>query len=399
MKKILFIVIDGLGDKPIKELSNKTPLEAARTPNLDFLTKNGICGLIKPVFTGAIPTSEEGHLSLFGYDPRACQIRRGFFTATGAGLKVKRGDVALRGNFGTVDEKLNIIDRRARRISETKPLIESLKDIVIEGVRFLIKSAGEHRLGIVLRGKGLSSKISDGDPHYSSLRKKVKKIVPLDKSYEARRTARVLNKFLKKAHQVLKNHPFNKKREKLGLYPANYILVRGASTFQKLPSFKKKYGLRACCVAGKLLYKQIGKFLGMKVIKVKGADGSPNTNLRGKFLTAKKALKKYDFCFLHIKATDSLAEDGNFQGKKEFIEKIDKNLRPILNLRDTLIIVTSDHSTCCDLRRHCKEPFPVLIFGAGNDRVKKFSEKNCKKGKLGKVKSIELLNKVFEMLK
>lgn len=399
MKKIILIIIDGLGDKPISALGNKTPLEAAKTPNLGFLAKEGICGLIKLKFPGATPTSEGAHFSLFGYEPEFYKIRRGIITATGAGLKAKKGDVALRGNFATVDEKLSMIDRRAGRIKNPQPLIKALEGIEIDNIRFLLKSAMEHRLGIIMRGKNLSPNISDGDPFYGKLGTRARRIKPLDKTSKAAFTAKVLNKFLRKAGEILKNHPLNKKREKLGLPIVNYILVRGASTVKKLPSFKKKYGLKSCCIAGKFLYQQIGRILGMRVIKVRGGNGLTSTNLKGKIEAVKRALRKYDFIFLHIKATDSLAEDGNFKGKKEFIEKIDKNLKPLLNLKNTLLIVTADHSTCCNLKRHCSEPVPILIFGNKQDSVKEFSEKACQKGKLGKIKQINLMSKILAIAK
>ncbi len=405
--KILFIVIDGLGDKPIPELGNKTPLEAAKTPNLDWLAKQGICGLIEPGYTTAIPTSEESHFSLFGYSPKKYRIRRGIFTAQGAGIKMRKGDVALRGNFAIVDKNLNIIDRRAGRISRTQPLIKALDGMIIDNVypvksarggaakpqfnrvKFLIKSAGQHRLGIVLRGKNLSPEISDNDPHYATLGRKAKKILPAFQ--RAQFTAKVLNKFLTKARQILE-----KKASR-----ANYILVRGASSLQKVPNFKQKYKLKAACIAGKLLYKQIGNFLGMDLIKVRGATGLSNTNLKAKFLAAKKSLEKYDFVFLHIKATDKLAEDGNFLGKKKFIERIDQNLKHLLyapkHRVKTLLVVTADHSTCCRLKRHCSEPVPVLIFGNGQDKVNQFSERACKKGKLGKMKALDLMPKILKI--
>jgi len=399
MKKIVLIIIDGLGDRPIAALGNKTPLEAAETPNLDFLAENGICGLVELKFQGATPTSEGAHFSLFGYDPEVYKIRRGIITATGAGLKAKKGDVALRGNFATVDKELNMTDRRAGRIKNPEPLIKALEGIKIDGVRFLLKSAMEHRLGIIMRGKNLSPDISDGDPHYGKLGKKARKVKPLNKTANAVFTAKVLNKFLKRASRVLKAHSLNKKREEMELPVANYILVRGASTVKKLPSFKKRYNLKACCIAGKFLYQQIGRILGMDLIKIKGANGLVNTNLEGKVQAVKKALRKYNFVFLHIKATDSLAEDGNFKGKKEFVEKIDKSLKPILNLKDTLIVATADHSTCCSLKRHCSEPVPILIFGDGKDSVKEFSEKVCQKGKLGRIKQIKLMSKILTIAK
>ena len=137
----------------------------------------------------------------------------------------------------------------------------------------------------------------------------------------------------------------------------------------------------------------------MDLIKVKGANGLISTNLKGKIQAVKKALRKYDFVFLHIKATDSLAEDGNFKGKKAFIEKIDKNLKPLLKLKNTLIVVTADHSTCCLIKRHCSEPVPVLISGSKQGPVKEFSERACKKGKLGTIKQIDLMKKVLTLAK
>ena len=392
MKKIILIVIDGLGDTPIPQFGNKTPLEKAETPKLDFLAKNGILGQVWPYFEkGKLPTSEDTHLALFGYDPKIANPGRGVLEVLGAGQEILPGDVCLRGNFALVDEKMKILDRRAGRIENTEPLIEAISNIKIEGVKFLIKKAFSHRIGIVMRGQNLSPEISDGDP------KKVgvmpKKIKPFKKS--AKFTAKVLNEFLEKAHLILKNHPFNKKRK----LPANYILVRGAGKLKKFLDFSKKYKLRAGCIAGGTLYKGIGKYLGMDLIEVEGANGLPNTNLKGKFLTAKKALKNYDFLFLHIKAADNLAEDGNFFGKKEFIEKLDKNLGPMIKLKNVLFIVTGDHSTSSLQKNHCKNPNPILIFGSkknGSDASLKFSERECQKGKLGKIKQIDLMKKILE---
>jgi len=399
MKKIFFVVIDGLGDEPIPEFSGKTPLEQAKTPNLDYLAKNGICGQLEVEFSGATPTSEEGHFSLFGYNPKIYKIRRGIITATGCGIKAKKGDIGLRGNFATVDKKLNIIDRRAGRIKNPEPFIKALKGIEINGIKFLIKSATEHRLGIIMRGKGLSYNISDNDPFYGKLGKKARKIRALKKTEKSVFTAKVLNKFLKKTARILESHPENKKRIKKGLPIVNYILTRGASALPKVPSFLEKYSFSACCIAGKFLYQQISKILGMDLIKIKGASGKPSTNLKGKFKAAKNALFKYDFVFLHIKATDSLAEDGNFLGKKKFIEKIDRNVKEIKNLKNILLVITSDHSTCSLLKRHCYRPCPVLIYGAGKDKVKEFSEKACRKGKLGKIKQVKLMNRVLKLYK
>ncbi|MDI6591646.1 MAG: 2,3-bisphosphoglycerate-independent phosphoglycerate mutase [Patescibacteria group bacterium] len=398
MKKIILIVIDGLGDKPIPQLKNRTPLEAANTPNLDWLANKGICGLVEPYLMNEKPESDTCHLALFGYDPKIYYLGRGPYEAAGLqpALKLEEGDLYLRVNFATLDKNLKVIDRRAGRIEKTQPLINALKGIEIRGVKFLIKKSYGHRAVLILRNRNLSAKISDSDPKKEGL--KIKNILPLDKSPEAIFTADILNKFLFQAHQILQNHPLNKNREKKELLPANCLLTRGAGFFKETPSFEKKYGLKTCCIAGGALYKGIAKILGMDLIKVEGATGLANTNLKGKIEAVKNALKKYNFVFLHIKAADSLAEDGNFQGKKEFIEKIDKNLKPMLNLKNTLIVVTADHSTCSDLKRHCQEPVPLLIWGDGQDSVKEFSEKACKKGKLGKIKQLNLMAIILSLV-
>jgi len=391
-KKIILIVIDGLGDEPIPELSGKTPLEAAKTPNFDFLAKNGICGLVLPwCEKGKLPTSEETHFAIFGYNPKKSNPGRGVLEVLGIGEKIKKEDVCFRGNFATVNENLIVIDRRAERIEDTEDLIESLNKIKIKGVKVIVRKAFGHRIGIIFRGKNLSAKVSSNDPKKVGVR--------VLKIKGEKRMVKILEEFLEKARMILENHPKNKKRIKQGKLPANYILLRGAGKFKKIKTFKERYGLKAGFIAGGTLYKGIGKYLGMEEIKVKGATGTTNTNLKGKFLAAKKAIKNYDFIFLHIKACDNLAEDGKFLEKKEFIEKIDRNLVPILNLKDVLIVITGDHSTSSLKKNHSTLPNPILIYGAKKDGCKKFSEKECKKGKIGILRQIDLMKKISTLTK
>jgi 2,3-bisphosphoglycerate-independent phosphoglycerate mutase len=392
MKKILLIIIDGLGDEKIPALGNKTPLEAAETPNLDYLAKEGICGLMIPFKFKwqEYPTSDVSHLALLGFDPRKYYLGRGVYEALGARVELKKGDVALRVNFATVDKNLKILDRRAGRIEKTKELITALNKIRIEGVQFFLKKAFGHRAVLRIRSnQKLSCNITDGDPHKIGI--KPKKIKPKDKTKEAKFTAQILNQYLEKAHQILENHPLNKKKRGTGFLPANYLLVRGAGSLKEIPTFHTKFGMKAACIAGGTLYKGIGKALGMDLIKVKGANGKPTTNLKGKFLAAKKTLKKYDFVFLHIKATDNLAEDGNWLKKKAFIEKVDKSLKPILDIKNAIVVITSDHNTSSKLKRHYFAPVPLLVFDKKEDNVSEFSENACKKGGLGKFNSLRLL--------
>ena len=392
--KIILIIIDGLGDEPIPQFGNKTPLEAAKTPNLDFLAEKGVSGeVLSCVAEGKLPTSEESHLDLFGFDSKIYNPGRGVLETMGIGLKILAGDVCLRGNFATLDnESFKIKDRRAGRIEKTENLIKAISEIEIDNVKFLIGKAVSHRIGVIMRGKNLSAEISGSDPKQEWVRPM--RIRALKNTKEAKFTAEVLNQFLEKSFDILKNHPLNKKRK----LPANCILLRGAGKYKKIPGFYEKYGLKACCIAGGTLYKGIGKFLGMDLIESRKFTGLPKTDLKEKFSVAKKSLDKYDFVFCHIKAADNFAEDGDFQGKKDFIEQIDKKLKNLLDLKNVLIAVTGDHSTCSLLKRHCLEPLPVLVYNdkIKPDIVKEFSEKACEKGGLGKIKQINLMKKIMD---
>ncbi|MDD5221165.1 MAG: 2,3-bisphosphoglycerate-independent phosphoglycerate mutase [Candidatus Pacebacteria bacterium] len=380
MKKILFIVIDGLGDNPVKMFGGKTPLEAAKTPNLDLMAKNGFCGSLEPFMFESqdAPTSEDAHIALFGFDPKRYSLGRGIFEALGAGIPLKSKDVAIRINFATVDSNLTIKDRRAGRIENTQALINDLNRIKIKGVKIFVKKAWGYRAVLRLRStKDISPEITSNDPR--EIFKQPLKIKAKNKSRSAIFTAQLLNEFVLKSHEVLKNHFINQERKKSGLPPANFLLLRGAGRFKKLPSFKKVWAMKACCVAGGNLYKGIAKFLGMEVVKVKGANGGINTNLKEKINTAKKCLKKNDFVFLHIKAADCLAEDGNCAGKKSFIEKIDRHLKPLLNLNNSDIIITCDHRTDCNKKMHAKGNVPFLIYENQSNGIESFSEKSCNK--------------------
>lgn len=395
MKKIIFIIIDGVGDKPISKFKGNTPLEQAYTPNMDELAENGICGIMHVLEKGKTPHSDEGHLALFGYDLNKYYPGRGPIEALGIGLKLSHGDVALRANLATVDKNLIVKDRRAGRIESTAPYVKLVNKTKIDNVKFIVKAGTSHRAAIVIRGKNLSDKISTNDPKKTE--KKVLKVKPLDNSKQAEFTANVLNKFLEFSHKKFEDFKLNKERIKQGKLPGNYFLVRGPGHYKKIPSFKEMYNRKSCCIAGGGLYKGLGAIAGMKVLKVKGATGTPNTDIKAKFLAAKKALKKYDFVFLHIKATDIFGHDNNPDGKKSFIERIDKELPIVMN--DILITITADHSTPCANKDHSADPVPVLIYHKDikPDSVEKFGESYCRKGKLGVMQGKDYMGKVIEL--
>ncbi len=395
--KVLLVSLDGLGDRPIKELKGKTPLEAAKKPNLDRLAKEGITGLMNTVGVGVRPGSDTSHLCMLGYDPKEYYTGRGPIEAAGVGIDIRPGDVALRGNFGTVDNGF-IKDRRAGRILDVSELCKALDGMEIEGVKFIVKAGTGHRAAVVLRGKGLSSRVSEADPHVAGA--KVDEVRGLDGSPEAAFTARVLNEFMEKSRQLLEGHALNRQRVEHGKLPANFLLLRGAGVVPKLPSFKEKWGLDAAGIAGGGLYKGIIRLLGMELIPVKGATGLPDTDVKAKFAAAREALKTHDFVFVHVKGTDVFGEDGNWKAKKEFIEKVDKGLKEVMGLKDVFIAVTADHSTACCFKAHTADPVPLVIRGEGVrvDDVKAYGERACAKGGLGRIQGLQLLSTLLDLM-
>jgi len=399
LAKAIVLIFDGLGDRPIKEFGGLTPLEYAQTPNFDKLSKMSQCGMMHTLGRGLRPGSDTSHLAIFGYDPEEYYPGRGPIEVAGIGLEMEDGDVAFRGNFGTVDGNMIIKDRRAGRILFVEPLTKALDGLEIDGVKFIVKPGTAHRAGVIMRGEKLSSAVIDADPH--EIGAAVRKVTPTNDSPEAKRTADILNKFIAKSHKILSKLEFNKERVSKGQLEANCLLVRGAGQYKEFPAFKARYGLSACCIAGGGLYKGIGAFLGMEIITVPQATALPDTDVAAKFTTALNQLDSHDFVFVHVKATDSLAEDGNYEGKKTFIEKIDKAIAVFDNLpEDTLLFVGADHSTPCELKQHSADPVPVLFYGEGVrvDDVSSFGERACAKGGLGLIEGKDVMPQILNLM-
>ena len=399
IKKVICVIFDGLSDRPIKELGRKTPLEAAKTPNFDAIVKKSQCGLMYTLGRGMRPGSDVSHLAIFGYPLERYYTGRGPIEVAGLGIQLEGGDVAFRGNFGTVDNNWNILDRRAGRIRVADEFAAAVDGVEVDGITFIVKPGTAHRAGIVLRGAGLSAAVSDNDPHEEGL--PVWEIKPLDDSKEAKFTAQVINKFMRKSYEILNAMEANKKRIAEGQHAANFVLMRGAGIYPTMPKFQEKYDLKAACVAGGGLYKGIGAFLGMDIMDVPGATGLPDTDIIAKFKTTVEILDKYDFVFCHVKATDSLAEDGNPQGKKDFIEKADNAAIHLTNLPDdVLLVVTSDHSTACELKAHTADPVPVFFSNPSVliDSVTEFGERAFASGGLGVIDGKDVMPQIMNLM-
>jgi 2,3-bisphosphoglycerate-independent phosphoglycerate mutase len=399
-KKILMVIIDGVPDRPVNGV---TPLSSAHTPNMDRIAEAGINGIMDTIAPGIRPGSDTGHLALLGYDPYEYYSGRGPIEAAGAGIEIQPGDVAFRINFGTVDGEGSIFDktvkdRRAGRISDTDELVNAINENVHLDVDFIFRRGSGHRGALVFRGEGLSDKITDTDP--KEIGKKVKKCKPL--SEEGRLTAEIINSFMEQTHEVLDKHPYNLEREKKGLLKGNAILLRGAGVVPHIPPFEEKFGMKLAVISGTTLIKGIGKFLKGDVITPEGATGGKDTDINAKVDAAIKALKTHDFVLLHFKAPDEFGHDGDFEGKKKYIEKLDSFLERILNLNfsDNLLILTADHSTPVTAQEHTADPVPVAVVykDVRVDSVNNFSEFEAYRGGLCRIRGIDLLNISLDLI-
>ncbi|OGL50204.1 MAG: phosphoglycerate mutase [Candidatus Schekmanbacteria bacterium RIFCSPHIGHO2_02_FULL_38_11] len=370
--KILFIVLDGLSGLP-DEKRGKTELEQANIPNLDSLAADSVCGMSVPVAHGITPGSGPSHLSLFGYDPLKYEVGRGILEALGIDFPLEPSDVAFRINFATVDENNIVTDRRAGRISseKCKEICEELDKIKIEGVEIFVRAVKEHRAAMILRGKGLAGNIADTDPQRIGL--KVKKVIAIDS--ESKKTAALADEFVERAKEVLKKH-----------YPANMLMLRGASKHEEFPSMQEIYKLNPAAIATYPMYKGIVRLIGMNVLD---AGETYETEIE----TLKSNFSKYDFFYFHYKKTDSTGEDGDFERKVKALEDFDKKLPEILSLNPDVVVLTGDHSTPSVLKAHSWHSVPVLINSkyCRKDEVKVFNETECTKGGLGTIQATDIM--------
>lgn len=401
-KKVILAIADGIGDRPCKELGYMTPLEYANTPNLDNLAKKGTSGLVDIIGPGIPIGTDLAHMILFGY-LQEDYPGRGPIEASGAGLTLLPGDVAFRCNFATVDNNLNVIDRRAGRIRKnTKTLAESINNIQINGVQILFKEATEHRSILILRGQGLSANISDSDPKVIKGDTKYKKVKSTDGLEDSIFTAKILNKFLLKAHEILKNQEVNKTRIKNKLLPANFLLTRGAGMMPDIEKITNKFRFKASCIAAEGTVLGVARLAGFKIVTDKKMTGNIDTDIDFKAKKVIEELENSDFVALNMKCPDLMGHEGKPKLKVKAIELFDKLIGEILkgNMENTIIAVAADHSTPCEKEEHSGDPVPILINGPGvrKDRIEKYNEIDCSHGGLGRIKGHEFISTLYDYL-
>ncbi|MEW5977732.1 MAG: 2,3-bisphosphoglycerate-independent phosphoglycerate mutase [Acidobacteriota bacterium] len=374
--KLVLLVLDGLGDIATEQSKYRTPLEAAKTPNLDELARRAAMGRMIPVAHGITPGSGPGHLGLFGYDPLQYEVGRGVIEALGLGIDLKAGDVAARANFCTLDEKGIVTDRRAGRIATevNETLCEKLRQIrEVGGAEVIIKAGKSHRFVVVFRGKDIEGPLTDSDPHHEG--EPIKEVRPASDSPKAKSAAKIINDFYSKALPIL-----------AGERPANGFLMRGIAHLPSIPTFQDRFGLQAGAIAVYPMYKGLAQLIGMTKL-----EGTNDTREEFERYLAEHA--NYDYFFIHVKGTDMAGEDGNFDQKVAVIEEVDRALPVLLQKKPTVLAVTGDHSTPVPMKSHSWHPQPVLLHGpvCGSDRLERFTETNANRGSLGLFQSKHLI--------
>lgn len=364
--KIVLLVADGRGGLPIEQ-GGLTELETARTPNLDALVREGLCGLSTPVAPGIAPGSGPGHLGLFGFDPLEHKIGRGVLEALGVGVEVGPLDVAIRGNFCTIDAEGRVTDRRAGRIpTETcVKLVDLLRaKIKIKDVETLIEPVQDYRLVVRFRGEGLGGDVRDTDP----LQTGEFTLAPQASNAASEKTASIAADFLRQAKEILKDER-----------PANFLMMRGFAKFPDIATMEEIYGLKPVAIAVYPMYRGLARLVGMTIVE-------PGKTIADQFEVARSVWTDYDFFFIHYKYTDSSGEDGDFAKKVSMIEQLDAAVPALRALNPDVLIVTGDHSTPSRLKAHSFHPVPTLLWAPKTtrpDAESEFGERNCLRGGLG----------------
>lgn len=422
MGKIYMVILDGAADRKIKELENKTPLEAASTPALNYLASNSKQSMIKIIDENICPESDSGAMALLSYDPLLYYPGRGTLEGLGTGfIPDGYNFAAFRVNYASYNEKEHILDRRTKRGLSDEELQE-LSTAISEGidlkekfnVDFKLMSFAHHRGILCLFSKSikLSGNISNTDPGFKKngfFGYPVKNYIPypeescpLDDSDEAALTAEIINYFQEQANAILTNHIVNKRRRAEGKLPANYLLIRdGGGNPPTFKSFFDKFGFSLSMYGQLPAEKAIADLIGANFNYSKGLD----LQIDRSFLESAEEMliqDSSDMVFIHLKGPDEPGHDGLPKKKVEAIEIIDKYFisKLVKDLNDDdIVIVTCDHSTPCELGIHSTDEVPLMIYSnkLESDNLSKFSENNAALGSLPIKKAIDIVPLIKEL--
>ena len=413
-------MLDGVGDLPHPDLAGKTPLEAATTKNMDMLAKNGIMGQVISVGKGIAPESDIAVFNMLGYKfQHSDYAGRGVVEAIGIGIDFKDGDLALRGNFATLDNEGKIIDRRAGRKIEREDVEEISKEIEKE-IKFSSPNASVvvaptvgHRVTVRLRdSKPLSSEISNTDPAYGRVDgmgiakavsdfMKIEKCIPLEQTEDAISTANLVNEFTEQSLEIMKKSDVNKRRSQKNKKLLNSILLRDAGN--KYPNVKPindLHSMNFSCIVDMPVEVGISNILKMRAYNAGGL-----TDYEEKASVAAQAMETENAIYVHLKGPDELGHDGDAVGKMKNIEEIDKRffgtLLDHIDVSKVAVMISADHSTPSIHKGHSADPVPVLISGdmITNDDTQRFTEAEAKKGAIGLIEGAQVVKTGIELFK
>ena len=381
--KYIILVGDGMADYPIGELDNKTPLEVARTRNMDYIARCGIIGRVKTIPDKMAPASDVANMSILGYSPEKYYSGRGPLEAANLGIELEENDIAVRCNFITTN-KDTLVDYSAGHITtkEAGILIDFINQkLSTKEIKFY--SGVSYRNVLVVRNAPADLLTLRCFPPHDIIGKKISRHLPKGKREE------LLVRLMKESAKILASHEINHVRIDLGENPADMIWLWGQGKKPRLPTYKEKYGLTGSVISAVDLIKGLGKLLGLEVISVPGATGFYDTDYAGKAKAAIKTLKDKDFVFLHVEAPDEAGHNGNLREKITAIERFDhfvvgKVLSAFKNKRNFRLLVLPDHPTPLSVRTHTADPVPFGIFGRDvfGSGFLGYSEKEAQKSKL-----------------
>ena len=417
---MVYVLLDGVGDLPHPNLVGKTPLGAASTPNLDRLAKNGTMGQVITVGKGIAPESDIAVFNMLGYKFKHDDYAgRGVVEAIGIGIDFKDGDLALRGNFATLNHDGVIIDRRAGRKIE-KQDTEAVSNEIEEKIKFSDENATAiitptigHRLVIRIRSNcALSSNISNTDPAYVRVAGmgiakavtdflKIEKCLPLDEESHTKLASKLVNELTEQSLDIMKKSKVNERRKENDKKLLNGILLRDAGNiYPKVTPINDLHSMKFSCIVDMPV--EIGI---SEILKMKTYDAGGLTDYEEKAKVAAKAMDEQNAVYVHLKGPDEFGHDGDAQGKMENIEEIDKRffgtLLDNIDSSKVAVIVSADHSTPCINRGHSADPVPLLISGdmVTNDDTQRFTEIEAKKGRIGLIDGAQVITTGIDVIK
>jgi len=418
--KLVYVLLDGVGDLPHPDLAGKTPLDAANTPNLDRIAKNGAMGEVISVGKGIAPESDIAVFNMLGYKFKHNDyVGRGVVEAIGIGIDFKDGDLALRGNFSTLNDNGIIIDRRAGRKIE-KQDSESIGREIEGDLEFSDKNASvivaptiDHRLVVRIRNNvHLSSNITNTDPAYVRVSGmgiakavtdflKIEKCLPLDEKSDSKITANLVNEFTEKSLVIMKKSEVNKRRMEQGKKLLNGILLRDAGNrLPKVTPINDLHSMKFSCIVDMPV--EIGI---SEILKMKTYNAGSLTDYEKKAQVAAKAMTEQNAIYVHLKGPDEFGHDGDARGKMRNIEEIDKRffgtLLNNIDIANVTVIISADHSTPCIKKGHSDDPVPLLISGnmIPNDDSQRFTEQEAKIGKIGLIDGVKVIKTGIDIIK